>query len=161
VPRHEDQSSNLRRPNCFGDPREHDPRDRTCERCRWEQTCAVIVKNKRRDDREDRGDRREDRDTRRDGRRGPGPSIAVNPDPESYLEREEASLGFFEALMFNGVLSGARAGLVESVFALDQIPRAPYEDPFREIMKKRTAAKRPTEQRPADRRPRDEEDEDE
>jgi hypothetical protein len=145
----EDQSSTLRRPNCFGDPREHDPKDRTCERCRWEQTCAVIVKNKRRDDRDDdrrtdrRDDRRDDRDTRKDPRRGPGASISTNPDPEDYLEREDASLGFFEALAFNGVLSGFRAGLVEAVFAVDQIPRAPYQDPFRKYMKQRAATTAP------------------
>ncbi len=49
------------------------------------------------------------------------------------MERESSSMGFFGALMFNGTLSGFRAGLVEAVFAVDQIPRAPYEDPFRAL----------------------------
>ena len=49
-------------------------------------------------------------------------------------------MGFFSALLFNGGLSGLRAGLTEAVFAVDQIPRAPYEDPFRSIFAKNRAA---------------------
>ncbi len=144
MPRYEENT--LRRPSCFGDVREHDETDRICRNCRWLQTCAVIVKNKKRDarDRDVRDDRDDRRNDRSDSRRGPGRSIPVNPDPEDYLEREDESLGYFGALMFNGALAGVRAGLVESVFALDQIPRAPYTDPFKSIMAppKRKAAKR-------------------
>ena len=151
--RYDEQTSTLRRPNCFGDPREHDERDSTCRKCKWESTCGVIVKNKLRDARDSR-DERDDRrrydrvdDRRRDDRdrRGPGSSIPVNPDPESFVEREDESLGFFGALAFNSMLSGFRAGMVEGIFALDQIPRAPYQDPFKKMM--------------APRRPRDDDEE--
>jgi len=120
----------LRKPKCFGDPEEHSPRDRTCQDCRFFQTCAVIVKNKRRDD--ERGDDRR-RDDRRDDRREPRRDDRRGlraPDPEDYIERDDAAVGFFGALMFNGAMSAVRAGLVEAVFATDQIPRFQYPDPF-------------------------------
>lgn len=63
--------------------------------------------------------------------------MAVNPDPEDFIERDDESLGFFGALAFNGALSAARAGMVEGIFAMDQIPRAPYPDPFKGIWGKK------------------------
>jgi len=153
------EENTLRRPSCFGDEREHDENDRICRNCRWQATCAVIVKNNLRDKRErdSRRDDRDDRDDRRSaGRKGPGNSIAVTPDPESFVERNDEALGFFEALMFNGALAGIRAGMVEGIFAMDQIPRAPYRDPFKHVFEER--ARKP--KRSTRHRDEDEEEED-
>lgn len=60
------------------------------------------------------------------------PSSSREPEPEDFLERDDdENIGFFGALMFNGMLGGIRAGLKEAMFATDQIPRYPYPDPFR------------------------------
>lgn len=134
------ESGALRKPRCFGDPDEHSARDRVCRDCRFFQTCAIIVKNKDRDkdngrdDDRRRDDRRDDRrsDYRRDKDRG-----LRAPDPEEYIERDDTSVNFWEALVFNGALSAARAGMVEAVFATDQIPRFQYPDPFRDAFRRR------------------------
>lgn len=41
------------RPVCFGDPEEHAPHGRVCSSCRWVATCAVVVRNKARDRRDE------------------------------------------------------------------------------------------------------------
>ncbi len=61
----------------------------------------------------------------------------TSPKSEDYVERDDESLGFWGALVMNGALSAFRAGLVEAVFATDQIPRFPYADPFRSAMNRR------------------------
>lgn len=176
-----DERSNVAgvKPKCFGDPREHDPRDRVCMECRWQQTCGVVVKNRTRDERSDRDERRPYRDDRRpyrdddrrsyraDDRRDRGSDYArptrldVDPDPDSYVERDDESLGFFPALIFNGLLGGMRAGAIEAAYAIDQIPRFPYQDPFKSAMERRRQAIERREDEERGRGRRDTEDDDE
>lgn len=83
--------------------------------------------------------------------------MPVSPDPADFVERDDESMGFFGALAFNGFLSGMRAGAMEGIFAMDQIPRAPYPDPFRDFWKK----PKPKEEEPRrSRRYRDEDEDD-
>ncbi len=143
---YDDDVGTVTKPRCFGDAREHSTKDPVCQDCRFFRTCAIIVRRKleaageeprprpavdRRSDYR-RDDRRDDRqDSRRDGRRGLRP-----PDPEDYIERDDDNVSFWSALIFNGAMSGIRAGLVEAVFASDQIPRFQYPDPFRAVFKR-------------------------
>ena len=134
-----------RRPACFGDAEEHSARDRVCQGCRFFQTCAIIVRGKTASSREPirngeraperRGDYR--REDRRDYRRDEGRRTIRAPDPEDFIERDDDDVSFWGALFFNGAMSGLRAGLVEAVFASDQIPRFQYPDPFRAAFKRK------------------------
>lgn len=132
----------LNKPRCFGDPEEHSPKDDVCQDCRWFQTCAVVVRSKLRE--EDKGDRGRDRDRDSERERGRRDSRYDDrdrsrdrePRPEDYPERKER-VPFFVALLINGGLSGVRAGFREAMYATDQIPRFPYEDPFAIIMRKK------------------------
>jgi len=102
-----------------------------CRRCNYRRTCGVIVQRKlaSQDEEEDR-ERERARKSRYRGR-----NIPVDPDPADFEERDDdGGLGFFGALAMNGALSGLRAGLIEAIYAIDEIPRVPYEDPFEKAL---------------------------
>lgn len=127
-----DRNESESRPHCYGDVDIHNPNDYRCrDKCSLFRVCGVIVKNKilsanRRD--ESRG--RDPREARQDERKDVDRGSLKAPAPEDYVERVESDLGFFGALAFNGTMSAIRAGMVEAVYATDQIPRFPYPDPF-------------------------------
>jgi len=121
-----------RKPPCYGDPDEYDARDEECRDCRFFRTCRITARRKMREEDEDEDERPAGKSKYRNDRPS---SVPRDPNPEDYEEREE-SIGFWPALVANGALSGARAGLVEATFALDQIPRFPYPDPFRKAAKR-------------------------
>jgi hypothetical protein len=119
------------KPDCYGDPDYYESDDPDCEACPVKRTCRAIVNRKE-------ARREEEEATERKYKKAKKKRIDPDPDPEDYEEREEAIAGgFFGALIFNGALSATRAGMVEATFAIDQIPRAPYPDPFESITKKR------------------------
>lgn len=122
-----------RRPSCYGDPDVYDLRDRDCKECPFKATCRVAVNKKlrRQEDNDEPRHKSKSKSARRHGRR-----VGSEPDPESYIERDDESLGFFGALAVNGALSGVRAMFVEATFAVDQIPRYPYPDPFKPAIKR-------------------------
>lgn len=114
------------KPECYGDADYYDSADPDCQVCPYRGTCRTTVRRKEREARETHQYRRA---ASPDKRR----VLASGPDPSELVERpDEENIGFFGALVVNGMLSGVRAGLVEAVFAVDQIPRYAYPDPFSE-----------------------------
>lgn len=106
------------RPECFSDPEEYDLRTRVCRDCDWKRPCKILVGKKLR-----RLEEEEEEVEERDGRH--------HKRPEDFTERESSgALGFFGSLTVNAGLYAAGVALSEAQFAVNQIPRFPYEDPF-------------------------------
>lgn len=130
-------SKHKQKPPCYGDPYEYDPKDRECRDCRYVRTCRIAARRRRREEEEEE-EETEERSAGKAKYRSSGQrpnSVPVNPNPEEYDERDD-EIGFWPALVANGALSGVRAGLVEATFAIDQIPRFPYPDPFAKAAKR-------------------------
>ena len=108
-----------KRPECFSDPDEYDLKDRVCRNCDWKRPCKTLVLKKiERAEAED-----EDGTVARGDRH--------HKDPEDFEEREDdGGLGFFGSLAVNSSLYAVGVALGEAQYAVDQIPRFPYEDPF-------------------------------
>ncbi len=145
------KTEKVQKPPCYGDPDEYAKDDPDCRRCRFQNTCRAIVNRKLRREREDEEEEEDERPAGkskyRKNTQRPS-SVPVDPDPESYEERDEEPDSFWTALAANGALSAMRAGLVEATFAIDQIPRFPYPDPFRTAAQRgrRRAAETPEEE---------------
>jgi hypothetical protein len=106
-----------KKPACFGDVEEYDLRDRVCRDCGWKRSCKSVVESKLEREEE------EDEEEKKDGRR--------IPNPEDFVEREDSGdLGFFSALAINSGLYAVGVALGEAQYAVGQIPRFRYEDPF-------------------------------
>lgn len=141
--RFQSSSSASKRPECFGDADIRDPRDPDCAACRFKHTCRVAIARKQRREDHDGGPRYYSAGSSKKKKKKKNSNRVHRshaPDPEDLLEREDSSLSFFGALAVNGVLSGIRAGLVEATFAVDQIPRYPYPDPFEAAVKRGRAS---------------------
>jgi hypothetical protein len=119
-------SNKSQRPECFANERELDLRSSVCRSCDWKLPCKRLVAKAQERREEEAPNSRTSRD---DGRRETA--------PEDFSEREtDGGLGFFGALVINSGLYAVGVTLGEAQYAVEQIPRFPYSDPFEEAVKR-------------------------